>query len=218
MRRSLSTMSWTVLIASFLGCPGTEDVDCTAIAAVSVSVSVVDDDGIHIPEATVTYLAEGADTPEQCEEIGDDFLCGYEVSGEILIQAEAEGYQSAEETVVVEEDECHVLGESIELVLQPVDCPQVENPSVLVTVVDPSDQVITDAHVEYAPECEDWFAPEPCEPYGEDQWICGWGFTCPLYIDASAPGFQQGSEIVDPDEDECGVVTTEFDFVLQPEE
>jgi len=199
-----------------VGCT-TEQEDCTAIAAVSVAATVVDADGHPVGDAVVTYLAEGADTPETCEEIDDTFLCGYEVSGDILIRAEADGYQPAEQTVTVTEDECHVNGEFVELVMYPLDCPDIENVSVLVRVLDPAGATIPDAKVEYAPECEDWTDEEECEPTGTDQWACGWEFTCPIHIAAEAPGYQRDSAIVDPDEDECGVITAEHVFVLEPD-
>lgn len=198
------------------GCTGANNgEDCDTMAAVSVSVTVVDPDGGDVPEAMVTYTREDSEEAELCEEISDVFLCGYEVSGVITIRAEAEGFQSAETQVTVTEDECHVNGESVELVLQPVDCPAEEIASVLVTIVDAAGLPIPGAWPEYAPECEDWFAPQPCDVYGTDQWVCGWDFTCPLYIDAYAPGYAPDFAIVDPDEDECGPITTEHEFVLE---
>ena len=113
MRAIMTFLTATALLA---GCT-TEQQDCTAIAAVSVSVTVVDTDGYAVDGATVTYLAEDADEPVACEEMSGTFLCGYEVSGDIVIRAEAPGYQPIEQTVFVGEDECHVQGESIELVL-----------------------------------------------------------------------------------------------------
>lgn len=196
------------------GCP-TDEQDCTAIAAVSVSVTVIDADGAEVPDATVTFTREDSDEREDCEEGPAVYLCGYEVSGTLTIRAEAAGFAAAETQVTVTADECHVQGEAVELVLQPVDCPQVELPSVFVTIVDTDGIPIPDAWAEYAPECEDWFAPQVCDDGGDDTFICGWGFTCPLYIDAYAPGHQHEFAIVDPDEDECGPTGTEYEFVLE---
>ncbi len=202
------------LVLVLAGCPSQGE-DCTAIAAVSVSVTVVDADGAAVPDATVTFTREGAEEAEPCEEGPDVYLCGYEVSGILTIRAEAAGFTTAETEVTVTEDECHVQGESVVLVLDPVDCPQVELPSVFVTIVDTDGQPIPDAWAEYAPECEDWFAPQVCDDGEGDSFVCGWGFTCPLYIDAYAPGYQQDFAIVDPEEDECGPTGTEYEFVLQ---
>jgi len=211
MRTIPTLMTILILLA---GC-GSEQQDCTAIAAVSVSVTVVDADGLPVDDAEVTYLREDADESESCEEFDGTFLCGYEVSGDIVVRAEADGYQPAEQTVFVAAGECHVDGESVELVLVPLDCPDIETVSVLVRVLDESGATISDAYVEYQPQCEDWADEEECEPVGGDQWACGYEFTCPIHIAAEAPGYRRASDIVDPGEDECGVITAEYDFVLE---
>jgi len=202
------------LALTLTGCTAADGQDCTSMAAVSVSVTVVDPDGASVPDATVTFIRENSAEAEPCESISGVYLCGYEVSGTLTIHAEADDFQSAETQVTVTEDECHVQGESIELVLQPVDCPAVEIPSVLVTIVDIDGLPIPGAWAEYAPECEDWFAPQECDVYATDQFACGWDFTCPLYIDAYADGYQPDFAIVDPDEDECGPITAQYEFVL----
>lgn len=210
-------MSLTMLIAAtaLVGCTGNGGEDCDTSAAVSVSVTVVDPDGHDVDEVTVTYTREDSDEAEACDEGPDVFLCGYEVSGTLTIRAEAPGFSPFETEVTVTEGECHVDGESVDIVLQPVDCPQVEVPSTLITIVDTAGDPIPGAWAEYAPECEDWFAPEACDDLGDGSFHCGWGFTCPLYIDAYADGYQQDFAIVDPDEDECGPITTPYEFVLE---
>jgi len=206
-----------LLLAAFAlgGCTGDGGVDCDTSAAVSVSVTVVDPDGVFVDDVTVTYTREDSEEAETCDEGPDVFLCGYEVSGTLTIRAEAQGYSPYETEVTVTEGECHVDGESVEIIMQPVDCPQVELPSVHVTIVDTDGETIEGAWAEYAPECEDWFAPQECDDLGDGSFYCGWGFTCPLYIDAYADGYQPDFAIVDPDEDECGPILTPYEFVLE---
>ena len=80
-----------------------DTVDCTAEARVSVSVEVVDAEGADVA-AEVFYEADDGEQP--CESWGDgSYACGFEVAGELLIRAQAEGYQEASEAVTVESDD-----------------------------------------------------------------------------------------------------------------
>jgi hypothetical protein len=213
MRHALAPL---VVALVFAGCQN-QSQDCTTIAAVSVSVTVVDGDGVAVTDAIVTYAVEDSEQAVECDAGPDVFLCGYEVAGTLTIRAEAAGFTPAEAEVTVSEDECHVQGENLVLVLDPVDCPQVELPSVFVTIVDTDGLPIPDAWAEYAPTCADWFAPEVCVDGEGDSFVCGWGWTCPLYIDAYAVGHQSDFAMVDPEEDECGPTGTEYEFVLEAE-
>ncbi len=198
------------------GCPD-DGLDCTAIAAVSVSVTVLDDAGLAV-DALVSYET-GGEAPVACEHIAGVYLCGYEVAGEILIRVEAEGYQDHEETVTVTEDECHVQGQNIEVTLQPVDCTDEEVPSVIAYVVDAAGDNIADAAVEYVPQDELWTAPEPCEPFGQDGgFVCGYEYDGFIDLWAEAPGFESEYEAIEVDADECHVITEEHTFVLDPDE
>lgn len=94
-------------------------IDCTADARVSVTVGVVDESGADI--AAELFYDDGSGE-QPCEEWGDDsYSCGFEVAGALLIRAQAEGFQDASETVFVDSDECHVIGESLllELAVEP---------------------------------------------------------------------------------------------------
>ncbi len=190
-------------------------VDCTEEARSSITARVFDTSGIPVAEANVTYTADGW-VDEPCESFDGEYICGWEVAGEITVRVEAWGFQEAEKTVTVAEDECHVIGETVEFVLQPVDCTEQVRPSVTVTVVDIEGDPVVDAVVEYSPECEDWFAPEPCHQTNPNVFVCGYDYICPLYIDAVAPGYEPQTAIVDPDEDECGPINTPYEFALEP--
>lgn len=118
MRPLITILSLAVLVnlgACF------ETVECTELAAVSVIVTVVDDQGTPMPEAQVFFSVDGA-AEVACEGHDDAvFMCGYEELGEITVTASAVGgYTEDSETVFVEldEDGCHVVGQSVELVLE----------------------------------------------------------------------------------------------------
>ncbi len=94
-----------------------DGVDCTTEARVSVTVTVTDWEGEPVPEVLVTYEVDGEE-PVECEGYGTEFLCGWEVAGDLLIWVEAEDFEPHEETVFVPEDECHVQSQTLDVVLQ----------------------------------------------------------------------------------------------------
>ncbi len=203
------------LVLLVAGCP--QGVDCTLEARVSVSVTVTDADGEPVPEVGVTYEANGG-APETCEEHGGAYLCGHEVEGDLLIRVQAEGYQDHAETVTVTADECHVLTEHLEVILQPLDCTDEEIPSVIAYVVDAAGDDIPDAAVEYVPQDELWTAPEPCEPLAQGGFVCGYEYDGFIDLWAEAPGFESGYAAVEVGADECHVITEEYTFVLDPDD
>ncbi len=203
-----------LLILSLLACP-LETVDCDAMAALSVLVHVEDDGGDAISEAEVSYTTDGA-TWMPCEGMGSDWGCGWEVSGEITVRAEAEGLQTTEDTVTVEQGECHVIQQELTLVLPWLDCTDDERPSVRVTVHDLDGQSIPEAQPAYVPHGELWTTPEPCDPSGEAEWLCGWEREGVLDIWVDAQGYTSAYDEVDVPADECHVITQDLDVVLAP--
>ena len=104
------------LTPALTGCPATT---CTTEAAVSVSVTVLDDSGASVAEAEVVYSVDGG-ADADCEDFtAGVWACGYEATGEITVTASAPGYDTASETVTVAltPDECHVVGQPVELTL-----------------------------------------------------------------------------------------------------
>jgi hypothetical protein len=97
-----------------------DGVDCTTEARGSVTVTVTDWEGEAVPEVEVTYEANG-EAPVACDGAGTDFVCGWEVAGDLLIWVEAEDFEPFEELVFVPEDECHVQSQILEVILQPDD-------------------------------------------------------------------------------------------------
>jgi len=109
----------TVLLLGLCACEEVlpEEFDCTADVRVSVTVQVLDSAGGDIA-AEVFYDAGDVDGEQACElmDLGG-YSCGYEVGGELLIRAQAEGFLQASESVFVESDACHVITESLTLEL-----------------------------------------------------------------------------------------------------
>ncbi|MFT5587702.1 MAG: hypothetical protein ACI9VR_005315 [Cognaticolwellia sp.] len=111
--RRLLPVALLALCACSEDLPG--EIDCTADARVSVTVEVLDEASEDIA-AEVFYDAGDGEQP--CEEWGDGgYACGFEVGGDLLVRAQAEGFQDASETVFVDSDACHVIGESLVLEL-----------------------------------------------------------------------------------------------------
>jgi hypothetical protein len=90
---------------------------CTLEARASLNVSVVDDDGAPVDDAIVTAALQGGET-KTCESSGDGgYFCDFfEVEGTFVVTA-TRGDASDSATVEVGADECHVIAETVELVL-----------------------------------------------------------------------------------------------------
>lgn len=101
-----------------MGCDSVvEDISCTLDLRYSVTVSVEDDAGDPVTDATVTYSVDG-ETPVACEQAMDGlYPCGPEIEGDITVSATADGLGTDEQTVTVSADECHVITESVTLIL-----------------------------------------------------------------------------------------------------
>ncbi len=103
-----------------IGCGSKDDLQentCTAEIVFSVYATIYDDAGQLIENATVTYSVDGgAEGSCEMDGIGGHY-CGEDEAGEVAIYVLAEGYDDAEETVTVEEDECHVTMEILDIEL-----------------------------------------------------------------------------------------------------
>lgn len=108
------------LLLSTLSLAACEDpVECTGLAVAAVNVTVLDDGGLEVPEVAVTFAVDGA-AAESCEDMGGgSFACAFEQVGSIVVHAEAQGFNSDEETVVVvlDADGCHSVAQSVALTL-----------------------------------------------------------------------------------------------------
>jgi hypothetical protein len=187
--------------------------DCDDMAALSVEVTVESSDGEPMQDLEVRYTGPGDAEPRPCEDSGSTWLCGWEVAGEILIEASATCHGAVSETVVVSENECHVEQQDLQLMLDPVDCTQEELPGVYVTVHDEDGDAIPDAAVGFVPADQDWTDYEPCEAYN-DGWGCAWGYSGDIDLEVTATGFSPWTGQVTVLEDCCGPVTETVDVVM----
>ena len=113
-------------VLSVTGCGGGEEEQvCDASAAVSVAITVVDQDGAQVPEAVVTWSVDGGE-PQNADCMNDVCFAGYEVAGEFTITATYDwtsddgccwASDTATANVTVEQGECHVVGQSVTLTL-----------------------------------------------------------------------------------------------------
>jgi hypothetical protein len=187
--------------------------DCTLMAVSSVTLNVENEAGARISGSTATYSVDGGE-PVACEALGGngDFVCGWEVAGDLTITASAPGYQEASQTVTVEADECHVVTEELTLTLQEAECnDDAVLPSIRVTVVGSTGESLSDVWVAYTPEgAED---PNDCYETG-GVWLCGQEESGTFTVAAGAGGHQTESVEVTVGHDECHVITEDVTFEL----
>ncbi len=188
-----------------------EEVNCDLMAAASVSLTVVDEAGDVIPGATATYSDDGA-APIACDDFGQSGLvCGYEVAGDLLIRAEAPGYEAAEQTVTVLAGECHVIGEAVTLTLPRSCVDDSIRPSIVATVAGSSGEALSDVLVTWAPSGGDDSAD--CDESGSE-WICGYEQSGDFVVVASAAGHETQVVDVTVEADPCHVITENVAFSL----
>ena len=97
-------------------------VSCTTQIVPAVEVSVLDEDGAAIADAQVSYAPLSEDIGAEhigCSSEGEVFFCGEDEPGNYDILAEAEGFLPGSAAVTVEMDEfgCHVVTQSVDIVL-----------------------------------------------------------------------------------------------------
>jgi len=88
------------------------------MALSSVQVTLYDDAGATIEDATLTYTGGGFED-QPCDPINGQYVCGWEVSGEIVITIEAQGFETETLNVTVEDGLCHVVTELVDVTLTP---------------------------------------------------------------------------------------------------
>lgn len=188
-------------------------VDCTDLAALSVSVLVEDIDGQPVDGVTMTYTPDG-EQPVDCEPLlldGKTWGCGHEVEGLVEIRVSAPGYVDVTETVDVPADECHVIQQDLSVTLQPLDCTDELEPSVWLTLVDAGGGDVPDASATWS---SDTAGEGICEDVGGDGLVCGFEIPGDLAITATAPGYEDVSTIVTVEADACHVITEDVELIL----
>jgi hypothetical protein len=152
---------------------------CTEIAMSSLTLTVTDEHGEPVAEADVTFTVDGG-AVQSCDPLGEgQWVCGYEQAGSLTVTVEVEGYEAHEETVQIDktDDDCHVIGQELEVSLDPVAC---NDDAVIYAVT----ATLSGSSGETLDSPEVWWgwanadmAPVPCEASGE-VWLCApdqWG-------------------------------------------
>jgi hypothetical protein len=126
MSRSFAVLS--ALALALAACDTKDSADsgeplaCTQIAVTSVNLTVLDAAGAPLAAAPAGFFARfsidgGAAQPCESWSTAESFACGIEQEGSFLVQIGVDEVVHDEATVVVEADECHVIGEALELQL-----------------------------------------------------------------------------------------------------
>jgi len=107
------------LLPFMTGCPVYQV--CTDDLRYALDITVVDADGAPVTGATGTYSVDGG-AETDCEgSYQGTVTCGAEAAGELTVIISASGYQDETLTRVVDADECHVIGQEVELTLTATD-------------------------------------------------------------------------------------------------
>jgi hypothetical protein len=102
-----------VAILGGLGC--SDDVACTLEARSSVVVKVLDAAGVSVTDAEVVFSVNGG-IMQACTVLATSFVCGMESGGAFVITA-TRGIDMGTVEVNVRRDECHVITQTVELIL-----------------------------------------------------------------------------------------------------
>ncbi len=110
----------TLAVLALGACSGKDDtaVVCDTSAVASVQVIVTDATANILSGATVSYSVDGGPATA-CDTFNSQYVCGWEVAGDITVTAAVEGYAPGSQTVTVAKGECHVETENLTLRLDP---------------------------------------------------------------------------------------------------
>ena len=115
--------------------------------------------------------------------------------------------------MLVSSDDCGPVTETLELVLPSIDCPAVVTTSVIVQVLE-DDEPLAGATVAFRP-ANQADPTQDCVADG-DTFLCGMDLAGDIEIVASAAGYLSHTQVVSVEPAECGVITEEVAFSLEP--
>lgn len=200
------------MLLFLLACP--DPLECDTMAAASTSVQVVDASGAPVQEATLTWTSDTGGSGA-CDAMPDGvWVCGWEVSGEITVTAQAEGYEDGVGSVTVPQGECHVIQQELTIVLDGIACTTEYVPGVIATLTGSSGEVLDNPVVTWEP-ADGSAGPEECEDWSQDQWACAFEQPGDLLIRGTAGGHTEDVEAVTVTADECHVITEEVALVVE---
>jgi hypothetical protein len=112
-----------VAVLSILGCKKDDGIACTMEARAGLNVTVKDavtNNYLGIGTTVVATDGTYSETLEYMEGIIPTFAGAWEREGNYILTVLAEGYATyVSETITVTSDECHVIPQQIEVLLQP---------------------------------------------------------------------------------------------------
>ena len=216
------TSTLVLLLATATACtPAPAIVDCNDIAMSSVTVELVHaETGDPITNADLTYQSPTTENGD-CEEFGGgSYTCGWESSGEHTIWISHPNFADATEVVMVEQGQCHVFTEVVEVELDPVqheclDDGMTPSVTVITTSLGWSETPIGDATVTYSVEGG---PVQDCDTSPNSELHhCGWNQTGSISWTATADGHSTvtGSTTVGLTEDGCYADTVEVEAKLE---
>jgi len=185
------------------------------MAAASVTVSVADEEGAAVADATVRFSVDGGDF-SSCDSVGDSWACGWEVAGDITIEVAAPGFETQTASAQIEDGECHVVSQSLDIILLPIDCTGEVVSSVLLTLTDNEGTLFEPGSGAWA----QWgladvdMPPQACGPSNDGRWECGVEQSGPFEIMAGKIGHYTASTTVDVASDGCHPITEEVELEL----
>lgn len=214
--RSASLALGLTLSAGLLAaCPGGGAPVCTEEARTSLSVSVTDESGDPIEQTLVRYSVDGGDFMD-CEESGAGWTCGWETAGNFEVQITADGFAAQIRNLTIGEDECHVISQSVDIMLEAIPCTDEVVPSILLTLVDEAGDPLTAATGSWA----QWGVTDEdgplsgCEIFDADRLVCGWEQAGSIDLTAGRIDHYGVAQTVVVEADDCHVITEEVELPL----
>lgn len=202
----------TILLLSLLGC--NDPIACTTIAVYSTTVSVEDEAGQPVNDATLTCTVDGGGEAP-CEVLGNgQYACGIEQSGAFVITASAADYDDESVSVEVGADECHPIAEAVTIVLSGPVCTAEVVASVQVNLADAGGAPLEDPAVTYQ---VGGGAESACTSSDGTSWLCGEDEVGSITVRGTASGHEAAEVTVAVAQDAagCHAVTETVDLELQ---
>lgn len=203
--------------ATLLGCP-VDQVNCDLAAAASLTITLTDEvTGDPISDATLTFTADSYSGDCETFQAGE-YICGWEVAGEITVSISKPGYEDTTITEMIEADECHVIGQQRDVALTPVCGADAGVYGVEVSVwglaMMPPEYPINDATVLWSIGEE---ADEDCDLGTDNVHLCAFAREGQVTLTVSASGHDTKVIVVDVahDPNECLPEPEKVDVTLE---
>jgi len=113
--RSLLAYTLGLCLLPLVAC-SSDEVACTTLAAVSVTVTVEDSAGMPVTDADLEYTVNGGPAKPCDQVIENSYDCGVEESGNFVITATRDATTKTA-NVTVTADECHVIGQTLTMTI-----------------------------------------------------------------------------------------------------